>query len=71
MSVQHRDFSELTPLLLSGLDSTEIAALKRKNRDVKLTVDAALQTEIQKSIAADTALLNSRVSVVIMESATG
>ena len=71
MAVQQRDFSALKKLLISGLDSTEIAALKRKNRDVRLAVDASLQTKIQKSIAADTALRNNRVSVVIMESATG
>ncbi|MEJ5960978.1 FtsW/RodA/SpoVE family cell cycle protein [Pedobacter immunditicola] len=71
MPVQHRDFSALTSLLLSGLDTAQIAALKRKNRDVKLTVDASLQTQLQQSIAADTALLKSRVSVVVMESSTG
>jgi cell division protein FtsW (lipid II flippase) len=71
MPVQHRDFSALTPLLLSGLDSTEIAALKRKDRNVRLTVDASLQTQLQKSLAADTSLMDNRVSVVIMESNTG
>ena len=71
MPVQHRDFSALTSLLLSGLDTAEIAALKRKNRDVKLTVDASLQTQLQQSLATDTALLKSRVSVVVMESSTG
>ncbi|WP_432713155.1 FtsW/RodA/SpoVE family cell cycle protein [Pedobacter sp.] len=71
MAVQQRDFSELKSLLLSGLDTAQIAALKRKNRDVKLSVDATLQTTIQKSIAADTALHDNRVSVVVMESATG
>lgn len=71
MGVQKRDYSALTSLLLSGLDSTEIAALKHKNRDVKLAVDAALQTHIQKSISADPDLTNKRVSVVVMEAGTG
>jgi cell division protein FtsW (lipid II flippase) len=71
MTVQQNDFSELTPLLLSGLDTADIAALKRKNRDVRLALDASLQTRIQRSIAADTALQDNRVSVVVMESSTG
>jgi cell division protein FtsW (lipid II flippase) len=71
MTVQQRDYSALTPLLLSGLDSAEIAALKRKNRDVRLSVDASLQTRIQRSIAADTSLLDNRVSVVVMEASSG
>ncbi len=71
MAVQQRDFSALKPLLISGLDTAAIAALKRKNRDVRLSVDASLQTRIQQSIAADTALHDNRVSVVILESSTG
>nr|WP_199077249.1 FtsW/RodA/SpoVE family cell cycle protein [Pedobacter sp. ASV19] len=71
MTVQKRDYGALVPLLLSGLDSVEIAALKHKNRDVKLTIDAALQTSIQQSIAKDPDFKDSRVSVVVMEASTG
>jgi len=71
MTVAKKDYSAIAPLLVAGINSDEVAAFKKKNRDVKLTVDAALQTAIQKSIAADTSLNDNRVSVVIMESATG
>lgn len=71
MVVSKKDYSAIAPLLVAGINSDEVAAFKNKNRDVQLTVDAALQTNIQKSIATDTSLQDSRVSVVVMESATG
>lgn len=71
MTVSKRDYKALAPLLLAGLNSSEVAAFKKRNRDVKLTVDARLQTTIQQSIAADDSLKKSRVSVVIMEDETG
>ncbi|MDR6944834.1 FtsW/RodA/SpoVE family cell cycle protein [Mucilaginibacter pocheonensis] len=71
MTVNKRDYSALAPLLLADINGPEIAAFKNKNRDVQLTVDAELQASIQQSIAADTSLLDNRVSVVIMEAATG
>jgi cell division protein FtsW (lipid II flippase) len=71
MTVSKRDYSALAPLLLADINGPEIAAFKNKNRDVQLTVDAELQTSIQQSIAADTALLDNRVSVVVMEANTG
>lgn len=71
MSVSKRDFSALSPLLLAGINSTEVEFFKKRNRNVKLTIDAGLQTVIQHSIAQDTAVNNSRVSVVIMEAVTG
>ncbi|MEN0053325.1 MAG: FtsW/RodA/SpoVE family cell cycle protein [Mucilaginibacter sp.] len=71
MVVNKRDYSAIAPLLLADINGPEIAAFKNKNRDVQLTVDAELQTSIQQSIAADTSLLDNRVSVVIMEPATG
>jgi len=71
MTVSKRDYAALAPLLLSGLNSDEVEAFKKRNRDVKLTVDAGLQTAIQNTMAQDTAIRNSRVSVVIMEDATG
>ncbi|MFD0792153.1 FtsW/RodA/SpoVE family cell cycle protein [Mucilaginibacter litoreus] len=71
MAVVKRDYSEIAPLLIAGINSKEVEAFKKRNRDVKLTMDAQLQTEIQNSIAQDTSLLDNRVSVVIMESNTG
>lgn len=71
MTVSKRDYSALAPLLLSGLNSDEVQAFKKRNRDVKLTIDAGLQTTIQNTMAQDTSIRNSRVSVVIMEDHTG
>jgi cell division protein FtsI/penicillin-binding protein 2 len=58
-------------LLVAGINSPEVDAFKKRNRDVQLTMDADLQTSIQQSIAADTALNDNRVSVVIMQPKTG
>jgi len=71
MTVVKKDYAALSPLLLAGISSKEVEAFKNKNRDVQLTIDAGLQTKIQKSIAQDTSLLDNRVSVVIMEASTG
>jgi cell division protein FtsW (lipid II flippase) len=71
MTVSKKDYSALAPLLVAGINSNEVEAFKKRNRDVQLTVDADLQTSIQKSIAADTSLNDNRVSVVVMEAATG
>jgi cell division protein FtsW (lipid II flippase) len=71
MSVTKRDYSALAPMLLAGVNSNEVAEFKRKNRNVRMTIDARLQTILQKSFAADTSLTKSRVSVVVMEDYTG
>lgn len=71
MTVVKRDYSAIAPLLLAGINSAEVEAFKKRNRDIKLTMDAGLQTSIQNSIAQDTSLLDNRVSVVVMESNTG
>ena len=63
--------SFLAALLISGINSKEVEAFKKRNRDVQLTMDAALQTTIQNSIAADDSLRDNRVSVVIIEDSTG
>src|SRR5258706_11058837 len=44
MTVVKRDYSALAPLLLAGINSKEAEAFKQRNRDVQLTVDAALHT---------------------------
>lgn len=71
MSVSKRDYSALAPLLLAGLNSAAVDSFKRRNRDVQMTVDAGLQTHIQQALAADTAMQDNRVSVVIMLPQTG
>ncbi|CAM4384295.1 cell division protein FtsW, lipid II flippase [Pedobacter westerhofensis] len=71
MTVVKRDFSALSRILIAGLDTSEIALFKKRNRDVKLSVDAALQTRLQTALAADPAVQKNRVSVVVMSSATG
>lgn len=71
MTVIKKDYTALVPLLISGLDTSSIAAFKKRNRDVKLSVDASLQTRLQQAIAADPAVANSRVSVVVMSANSG
>ncbi|GAA4731971.1 FtsW/RodA/SpoVE family cell cycle protein [Flavisolibacter ginsenosidimutans] len=71
MTVAKRDFSALAPLLLAGINSTEVEKFKQRNRDVQMTVDAALQTQLQASLQSLDTLKNSRISVVVMEDNTG
>lgn len=71
MTVSKRDYSALADLLLAGINSQQVAAFKQRNRNVQLSVDAALQTRIQQSVASDDSLVNKRVSVVVMQSNTG
>ncbi|WP_158827617.1 FtsW/RodA/SpoVE family cell cycle protein [Mucilaginibacter lacusdianchii] len=71
MTVVKKDYGALAPLLLAGINSAEVEAFKKRNRDVKLTIDAGLQTTIQNSLATDTSLLDNRVSVVIMDANKG
>jgi cell division protein FtsW (lipid II flippase) len=71
MTVVKKDYRALAPLLLAGINSKDVEAFKNRNRDVRLTMDAGLQTSIQRSIATDTSLNDNRVSVVIMEARTG
>ena len=71
MTVSKKDYSELAPLLLAGINSNKVEEFKKRNRDVQLTIDARLQTSIQRSIALDDSLKDNRVSVVIMEDNTG
>jgi cell division protein FtsW (lipid II flippase) len=71
MTVNRTDYSVLAPLLLAGINSRETEAFKHRNRDVQLTIDARLQTSIQKTLQKDTALFDNRVSVVVMEDSTG
>ncbi|MDR3696101.1 FtsW/RodA/SpoVE family cell cycle protein [Mucilaginibacter sp.] len=71
MTVSKKDYSALAPLLAAGINSEAVESFKKRNRDVQLTVDADLQTSIQQSIAVDTSFNYKRISVVIMEPASG
>lgn len=71
MTVTKRDYSALADLLLAGINSNEVVQFKKQNRDVKLTMDAALQTKIQLSLQSDDSFSQKRVSVVIVEDNTG
>jgi cell division protein FtsW (lipid II flippase) len=71
MTVSRRDYSALSSLLLAGINSKEVQSFKKRNRDVKLTIDAGLQTQLNKTLATDDSVKIKRVSVVVMESNTG
>jgi cell division protein FtsW (lipid II flippase) len=71
MAVVKKDYKALAPLLLAGINSKEVDAFRNRNRNVQLTIDAGLQTSIQRSLATDTSLADNRVSVVVMEAKTG
>lgn len=71
MTVTKRDYSALSPLLLAGINSKQVDSFKRRNRDVQLTMDASLQTNLQKALATDDSVKIKRVSVVVMEDNTG
>jgi len=71
MSVEKKDYSALAPLLIAGINSAAVDSFKQQNRDVQLTLDAALQTRIQQSLLSDDSLVNNRISIVVMEDKTG
>lgn len=71
MVVNKRDYGALASLLLAGINSPEVRAFKKRNRNVQLTMDAALQTSIQQSLAADDSANTKFTSVIIMEDSTG
>ena len=71
MTVTKRDFSALTDLLIAGINSNEVIEFKKRNRDVTLTIDAALQTKIELAVQEDDSVNRKRVSVVVMEDNTG
>lgn len=71
MTVTKRDYSAVSRLLLAGINSKQVDSFKQKNRDVQLTMDAALQTNLQTALATDDSVKIKRVSVVVMEDNTG
>lgn len=71
MTISKRDYGALADMLLAGINSKEVAQFKQRNRDVKLTMDAGLQTKIQLALQHDDSVRRKRVSVVVMEDNTG
>jgi cell division protein FtsW (lipid II flippase)/cell division protein FtsI/penicillin-binding protein 2 len=71
MSVAQKDYSALSHLLIQGINSAAVDSFKQRNRDVQLTLDAALQTKLQQSLQSDDSLSKYRISVVVMEDSTG
>lgn len=66
------DYSVLTEGLEAGIDSNHAAIrkIKDKDRDLRLTVDAALQVELQDSLRSSN-FYDKRISVVVLDAATG
>jgi cell division protein FtsW (lipid II flippase)/cell division protein FtsI/penicillin-binding protein 2 len=66
------DYSPLVESLQSGIDSSSEAVRKitHKDRDIHLTIDAALQKEIQDSLHKSN-FKNDRISVVVLDASSG
>jgi hypothetical protein len=66
------DYSPLVESLQSGIDTTNEAVrkIKHKDRDIHLTIDAALQKEIQDSLRKSN-FKNDRIAVVVLDAGTG
>ena len=71
MTLAKPDYAALAPFLLAGITSDTVSAFKQQNRDVQLTIDARLQTNLQKALEQDTTLKGKRVSIVVMSDSTG
>jgi len=72
-----RNWSELVPILKAGIHSSEAEKLKKKQKDIHLTVDARLQTQIQNEMyqffkqGNYPAMKKLRASVVVLNAQTG
>lgn len=66
------DYSALTGGLRAGMDTTaeDIRNIRHKDRNVYLTVDAALQVELQDSLS-KSSFAGKRISVVVLDAASG
>ncbi len=64
------DYRELAPAVRSGVDGRVVAEHKNRNRDLHLSVDAALQVAIQKALAGSE-FNDKRLSVAVLDAATG
>jgi cell division protein FtsW (lipid II flippase) len=64
------DYSELATALRQGIDGEEVTHRKAAQRDIRLSVDAALQVRLQQKIAQSQYQKN-RVSVVVLDARSG
>ncbi|MBO9203412.1 MULTISPECIES: FtsW/RodA/SpoVE family cell cycle protein [Niastella] len=66
------DYSPLVESLQSGIDTTNetLRSIKHKDRDIHLTIDAALQKEIQDSLHKSN-FKNDRIAVVVLDAGSG
>ena len=66
------DYTPLAASLRSGIDTNnaEVLKIKNSNRDIHLSVDAALQVALQNKLN-ESALKNKRISVVVLDATTG
>lgn len=66
------DYTALVDGLKSGIDTNEVAIrkIRDKDRNIHLTVDAALQVELQDSLR-NSLFQQKRISVVVLDAATG
>jgi cell division protein FtsW (lipid II flippase)/cell division protein FtsI/penicillin-binding protein 2 len=71
MTVSKRDFSALSELLLAGINSKAVEEFKKRNRDVTMTIDVGLQTNLNNALASQSVAPKSRISVVVMDASNG
>lgn len=64
------DYRELAPVLRAGLDSRVVDQYRQRNRDLRLSVDAALQVELQNALT-QSEYNDKRLSVAVLDAATG
>lgn len=72
VAMSRYDYTALAEGLKAGIDSN-VAAIRKitgKDRDIHLTLDAALQVEIQDSLS-HSMFNNKRISVVVLDAASG
>ena len=64
------DYRELAPAVRSGPDGRVVEAHKNRNRDLHLSVDAALQVALQRALAGSE-YADKRLSVAVLDARTG
>jgi cell division protein FtsW (lipid II flippase) len=72
VSLPSYDYSQLAEMLRGGIDTAApaIRALRAKNRDIRLSVDAGLQTELQQALGRSK-YNQRRISVVVLDAGSG
>jgi cell division protein FtsI/penicillin-binding protein 2 len=64
------DYRELAPAIRSGIDGQVVEEYRARNRNLYLSVDAALQVELQKALA-ESEFNDKRMSVAVLDAASG